>query len=327
MAALTGTTDSYSLVGKAEDVHDAIYDISPTDTPVLTMAKRLKATNTIHQWQTDALASAAVNKQIEGDDATFASASATTMLSNRTMISRKTVMVSRTADSVRKYGRAKELARLVTKYGKELKRDIETGFLGMQGSSIGGAGTARQAAGLRAMIVNRTTASGTGSNTTGTVPGYSSSDWALTAADGTLSTLTETDLRGALEAAWTDGGNPSVIVTNSFQKRRISMMGGATAFDGFGVNNGRSAQGVIISGVDLYVSDFGSHKVVLDRFMGQTGVLCLDPEYIGIAWLDNIKIEDLAKTGDAEKKMIVAEYTYVAQNPDAHGQVIGCNVS
>ena len=52
MSALTGTTDSYALNGDAEDFHDAIYDISPTDTPVLTMAKRLKATNTLHQWQT-----------------------------------------------------------------------------------------------------------------------------------------------------------------------------------------------------------------------------------------------------------------------------------
>ena len=325
MAALTGTTDTYSLVGKAEDVHDAIYDISPTETPVLTMAKRLKATNTIHQWQTDALASASVNKQIEGDDATFASATATTMLSNRTMISRKTVMVSRTADSVRKYGRAKELARLVTKYGKELKRDIEVAFLGSQGSSAGGATTARQAAGLRAMVTNTVKASGA-TNTTGTVAGYSSSDWAA-AVDGTLSSFMEVDLRGALEAAWTDGGNPSMIVVNSVQKRRISSFGGATAFDGFGVNNGKSAQGVVISGVDLYVSDFGSHKVVLDRFMGQTAILCLDPEYVGIAWLDNIKVEDLAKTGDAEKKMIVAEYTFVAHNPDAHSQVIAATAT
>jgi hypothetical protein len=323
MAALAGTTDTYLMIGKREDVHDAIYDISPIDNPVTVMAKKLKADNTLHQWQTDALAAAAVNKQIEGDDATYASASPTTMLSNRTMISSKTVMVSRTADRISKYGRARETARLVTKKGKEIKKDIELAFCGMQGSSVGGAGTARQAAGLRAMITNFRAATGA-ANTAGTVPGYSSSDWALTAADGTVSTFIEADLKAALELAWTDGGDPSVVITNSKQKARMSAFAGASAFDGFHVNGGRAQQGAVIAGIDLYVSDFGSHKVVLSRGMGQTGVLCLDPEYIGIAWFDKLKVEDLAKTGDATKKQLVCEYTFVAQNPDAHAQVIGC---
>ncbi len=52
MAALTGTTDTYAMIGRAEDVADAIFDISPTDTPMLTMAKRSRATQTLHQWQT-----------------------------------------------------------------------------------------------------------------------------------------------------------------------------------------------------------------------------------------------------------------------------------
>lgn len=321
MAALTGTTDTYAMVGRKEDVHDAIYDISPTDTPVMQMAERLKAGNTLHQWQTDSLASAAVNAKVEGDDATFASASPTVMLSNRTMISSKTVLVSRTADTVKKYGRAKELARLTTKYGKELKRDIETAFVGAQGSSAGNATTARQAAGLRAMVTNYTRASGT-ATTGGTVGGYAASDWTASS-DATASTLTETDVRGAIELAWVAGGNPTKLVVNSKQKRRIAAFAGATAFDGFGIKSG-VGQGAVIGGVDVYVSDFGSHSVVLDRFIGQTSVLCLDPEYVAIAFLDPIQIQDLAKTGDAEKKLIVTEYTFVAKNPAAHAQVLGC---
>jgi hypothetical protein len=323
MAALTGTTNTYGLTGLAEDVHDVIYDISPTETPVMTMAKRLTGEATTHEWQTDALASASVNKAIEGDDATFATVSATTMLSNRMMISQKTVMISGTADRVKKYGRAKEIAYQITKKGKELKRDIETAMVGMQGSSVGGAATARQAAGLRAMITNYRAASGTGTNTTATVPGYSSSDWGLTAADGTAVTFVEADLKAALELAWTDGGDPSMIVTNSKQKQRMSAFAGASAFQGFSVDQGRSAQGAVIAGVDLYVSDFGDHKVVLDRFIGQTGVLCLDPEYVGIAWLRPIKDVPLAKTGDAEKRQLICEWTTVAMNPDAHAQIVG----
>lgn len=324
MAALTGTNNTYALNGLAEDVHDVIYDISPTETPVMSMAKRLKAEATNHEWQTDSLSAAALNKAIEGDDATYATAAATTMLSNRLMISQKTVMVSGTADRVKKYGRAAEMAYQIMKRGKELKRDIETAMCGMQGSSEGGAATARQAAGLRAMIVNKRAASGTGTNTTGTVPGYSSSNWGLTAADGTAVTFVEADLKAALELAWTDGGDPSVIVTNSKQKAAMSAFAGASAFQGFQVNQSKGAQGAIIAGVDYYVSDYGDHKVVLDRFIGQTGVLCLDPEYVGIAWLRPIKDVPLAKTGDAEKRQLICEWTTVAHNPDAHAQIIGC---
>lgn len=321
MTALTGTTDTYSLNGDAEDFADAIFDISPTDTPMLTMAKRARATNTLHQWQTDSLAAAANNRVIEGADATFASATPTTILTNYTQISRKTVMVSRTADTVRKYGRAKELARLVTKYGKELKRDIEAGLVGSQGSSAGNASLARASAGFGSMVVNRVFPSLSGAaNTTSTVPGYAGGVFTVPT-DGTAGTFIETNLRDALALAWNDGGNPEVILTNNVQKRNMAGFAGASAFEGFSVANGRSQQGAIIGAVDVYISDFGSHKIVLDRYMSQSAVYCVDPEYISVAWLDPIRIEDLAKTGDAEKKMLICEWTLRLENPDAHAQI------
>ena len=321
MAAITGTTDTYAMIGKAEDVSDAIFDISPTDTPMLTMAKRGRATQTLHQWQTDALAAASNNKQIEGDDATFASASPTVMLSNYTQISRKTVVVSRTADSVRKYGRAKELARLVTKYGKELKRDIEAGIVGDQGSSAGNATTARSSAGFGSMVTNRVLpALGANANTTGTVPGYAGGVFTAPT-NGTAGTFTEVDLKDALALAWADGGNAEVILTNTRQKRNMAGFAGASAFEGFSVNSGRTQQGAIVGAVDIYISDFGQHRVVLDRYLSQSAVYCVDPEYLSVAWLDPIQIQDLAKTGDAEKKMLICEWTLRLDNPDAHAQI------
>src|SRR5512139_2441886 len=121
MALITGATTTYLMNGQKEDFHDVIYDISPTETPVMTAAKRLNAKARLHQWQTDSLAAAALNKQLEGDDASLAAAAAsTTVLFNRTMISSKVVRTSRTADTVDKYGRARETARMVAKAGKEL---------------------------------------------------------------------------------------------------------------------------------------------------------------------------------------------------------------
>jgi hypothetical protein len=321
MAQLTGTTDSYDLIGIAEDVEDVINNISPTDTPMYSMAKKKKASNTLHQWQTDSLAATGANRAIEGDDATFATAAPTTMLSNYTQISKKSVMVSETADAVRKYGRKEEFAYQIAKKGKELKRDIEAAVTGNQASSAGGSSTARSSAGIESMIVNRVLPTTSG---TGTTPGYSSGTWTAPTdgtATGAGSTLTEAYLYSALEAAWTDGGDPSTILVGSFQKKQIAQFAGASKFAGFYNPNQGEAQGAVIGGVDVYVSDFGKHSVKLDRFMRTRTVLCLDPDHVSIAWLRPIKFRELAKTGDATKGEIVCEWTLVADAPDAHGKV------
>jgi hypothetical protein len=328
MTQVAGTTDSYDLIGIAEDVEDAIFSISPEETPFLTMCKRKKATNTLHQWQVDSLAAATSNKQVEGDDASFSTATSTTMLTNYTQISRKTVIMSRTADSVRKYGRAKELARLVTKYGKELKRDMEFTLVTNQASSVGGSQTARQSAGLEAIVGggwgsavgNRIIPTTT--NTTGTTPGYTSSAWSAPT-DGTTtgSTLTEAMVVAGIEMAWQDGGDPSVLMMNSSQKKLFAGFSGATKYAGAYTQQSGNVQSALIGGISLYVSDFGSHKLVLNRYMRAKTVFGLDPDYCSVAFLDGIKIEDLAKTGDAEKKMIITEYCLVVDNPDAHFKI------
>lgn len=319
MAQVAGTTDTLDIVGMAEDIEDVIFDISPEETPFLSMCKRKKATNTLHQWQTDALAAVATNRQVEGDDASFTTATPTTMLSNYCQISRKTVIVSRTADAVRKYGRASELARLTTKYGKELKRDIEYALVGAQASSVGGNTTARSSAGIESMIAgNRILPAG---DTTGTTPGYSGGVWTAPT-DGTATvTLVESHLQSALSAAWTDGGDASVIMVNTVQKSDMAAFAGANKFAGVYAPNQGKSQGMVIGGIDLYISDFGEHKIKLNRYMRQGTVLCLDPEYVSVAFLDGIKMEKLAKTGDAEKHMIITEFCLVADNPDAHAKI------
>jgi hypothetical protein len=319
MTQVAGTLDTFDLVGMAEDVEDVIFNISPTDTPALTMGKRKKATATNHQWQTDSLAAASSNKAIEGDDASYATAAPTVMLSNRLQITQKTVLVSGTADAVRKYGRAEEFAYQLMKRGKEMKRDIEHTIVRNQASSVGGSQTARAAAGWESMIAgNRILSASTDS--TGTTPGYASGDWTAPT-DGTTAALDETTLVSALTAAWTDGGDPSVIMCGAFQKKQIAQFAGAAAFAGFYNPKQGEAQGAVIGGVDVYVSDFGKHAVKLNRFMRTRTVLCLDPDYVSVDWLRSIRFEERAKTGDATKGELLGEFTLVLNNPDAHGKV------
>lgn len=317
MGQATGTTDTFDLVGLAEDVEDIINNISPTETPFYTMAKKKKASAVLHQWQTDSLAAAAANRAIEGDDSTYATVAPTTMLSNYLQIAKKTVMVSGTADAVRKYGRKEEFAYQISKKGKELKRDIEFSLVQNQVSSAGSSSVARSSAGIEAMITNRQLGT---NNTTGTTPGYAAGVWG-TVTDGTAATMVETDLTAALDLAWQDGGNTDTIMVNSTLKRRIASFAGASSYAGVSVNQGRTSQGVIVGGVDLYISDFGEHKIKLNRYMRTGTVLCLDGDYVSVAMLRPIKFEERAKTGDATRGELLCEYTLIADSPDAHSKV------
>lgn len=321
MAQVSGTTDTYDLVGIQEDVEDIIYDLSPTDTPFKSMASRGKADATLHQWQTDALDAAGTNRQIEGDDASYTTAAPTVMLSNYTQIVRKTLIVSRTADRVRKYGRDRETARLIVKRGKEINRDLEYALVRNQASSAGGSGTARSSAGIESMITNRVLPA---TSNLGTTPGYAAGVWAAPT-DGTAigagATLSEDMLKAAMELSWADGGDASMIMTNTFQKKMAATFAGATAFAGNTVNISKNGRGSVIGSVDVYIGDHGEYRWKLNRHMRQSTLLLLDPDHLEVAWLDRIKPVDLAKTGDADKMMLIGEFTLVVGNPDAHAKI------
>lgn len=130
MAIVSGTFTKYDAIGLREDLSDIIYNISPTDTPFMSSIPQSKATAVTHEWQLDSLAAASgSNAQVEGDEVTFSTPTATTRKSNVTQISTKSVVISGTLEAVNKAGRNSELAYQISKASKELKRDMETSLL------------------------------------------------------------------------------------------------------------------------------------------------------------------------------------------------------
>lgn len=318
MATATTTTVS-NTSGLAEDFEDVIFDVSPTDTPMLTMAKRKKATARYHQWQTDSLAAASSNIAEEGADATYATAAQTTTLGNYLQISRKTVDISRTLDIVNKYGRKSEVALQLMKRGKELKRDMEFTLCRNQASANA---TARASAGWECMISGNLVRANSGETADYSVRGFSAASWTAPE-DGSLKTFIEADLVSALGLAWDDGGDPSVIMMSKKNKNLFNAFAGiATKY-----NEVKGASQAIVSGAaDLYVSSYGNHTVKLNRYMRDQAVFCIDPEYISVAYLDGIKKEKMAKTGDTERYLLTVEYCLVCDSQDAHSTVGGVGV-
>ena len=317
MAVPTGTTTTFDLTGVREDLSNLIFSISPTETPAVSNMKKGTATNTFHEWQTDALAAAAANSHLDGDDSSPNTIAATSRLGNYTQIMKKTVQVSGTSDAVNKAGRAKELAYQLSKRSKELKRDLEFAVTQNAAGHAGGSTTARVMAGMETWI-----ASNKDNFTDGTTPVTSSGAATTAPTDGTtVRTLTEAMLKTVLASAWDAGGDPSTLMVGSFNKQIASTFSGiATLYRDTAPSLG---QAQIIGAADIYVSDFGQLAIVPNRFMRGRTALVIDWDYWRLAALSgrSFKQERLAKTGDSEKRHIVGEYTLEACNQAASGKI------
>lgn len=314
MAVPTGTFQTYTAIGEREDLQDVIYDISPVDTPFMSNVSRGSASQSLHEWQTDSLAAAANNAQIEGDDPDADSASATVRYGNYCQLSWKVPRVTGTLRATDTAGRADELSYQTAKRGRELKRDIETALLGTQSGTAGAAASARTLAGVGRWLWDNQVQTATSATTVTTTSGVPNGT-VMSAASA--SAITETSLKSVIQQTWTDGGDVTLVMCGASDKQTISGFSGiATQYK---ENNVGPA--AIIGAADVYVSDFGTHYIVANRFMAAGQVYVLDMEYWKVCYLRPIQSTPLAKTGDSDRSMILAEYTLAALNPSASGKV------
>ncbi len=317
------TYTKYDAIGQREDLSDVIYNISPTDTPIMSSIGKTKATAVNHEWQTDSLAAATTaNALVEGADATSATLSPTTRYGNLTQIVGKTIQVSGTLESVDKAGRKSEKAYQLAKASAEIKRDIETIITANQAKVAGdGSSTARKMSSLLSFIKTNTSV-GSGTTTAGGDPttiGVS----ARTDAD-TTRTFTEAMLKEVVREVFTAGGTPSVLFVSPALKQTVSSFTGLAATR---YQAPVSGQATILAGADIYQSDFGQISIVPNRFMRTRDALLLDPEYAALAYLRPFQTIELAKAGDSDKTQILAELTLEVKNEAAHGGVFDLNAA
>jgi hypothetical protein len=303
MTAPTNTFLTTAAIGNREDLSDIIYRISPTDTPLLNMASKAKATNTLHEWQTQDLATAAANAQVEGDDATAVAATPTVRLSNRTQISAKTASVSGSQQASDGAGRKNEMAYQMSLKSLELKRDMEFGLTQNNVTAT----APRQSRGLLGWVVDNT------SKDAGTTLASYTGNTAQT--DGSTRAFTEAQMKSVLQLQWTAGGKPDVIMLGAAAKQTFSTFtGNATRMD-------KSEDTKLFAAIDVYASDFGEIKAVPNRFQRTRDVFILQMDMLAVAYFRPFATVDLAKTGDADRKQIICEYCLEVRNPKAHGAV------
>ena len=273
---------------------------------------RETVTNTLFEFQTDTLAAAAANAQLEGDDVgTFDAVVATVRVQNYCQISRKTIVLSATEEVVNKAGRRSELAYQIAKRGAELKRDQEFVFLNGGIAVAGNTTTARVTASLGAFVKTNTD-----KQTNGVDPSYTTLPNSART-DGNVRTFTETILKNVIQKVWSAGGTPKILMVGPVNKQRVSGFSGI-ASSRFNIDGG-AKPATLIGAVDIYVSDFGNVSTIANRFQRERDAWVLDPDYAKMVVLRPYQQVELAKTGDAEKRMLLIEYGLKITAENAHG--------
>ncbi len=315
MAQKSNTFDSYDANGIRESLEDIIYDVSPEETPFYTKCGKVKATNTLHEWQTDALRSSASNAHIEGDETTGEARAATARRNNRTQIFKNAVVIPDTDEGLNKAGRAAEMAYQTLKIAKEQKLDIEKALFDNNAAVAGNATTARELAGAPAWLITNTSFGSGGADATG--------DGSNARTDGTQRTFTQTLFDDVMQSIWEQGGNPDSVYLSAFQMNK------ALGFEGN--NNQRSTVKAederVVKHMDVYVTPWGTVEFIPSRENRGRDVFIMQDDMWAVGVLRPTKNVALAKTGDATTRQVTTELTLICKNEKASGMVADCSTS
>jgi hypothetical protein len=132
--------------------------------------------------------------------------------------------------------------------------------------------------------------------------------------------LSEDNVLTALNDLYTAGGEASILQIKPADSKLVADF----AQNGFGrnriVNDGSTT---VTNVVNVYVSPWGTVKVVMNRFQLASIALLYDPSYWRILTLRNWFREVLAKTGDSLNQQLVGEFSLKHTNFKASATITG----
>ena len=309
------TWTTSNAIGQRESLSDVITRIDPDETPIFSNGKKETTKAVFHEWQVQELAAAVDTNYVnEGADFSYVNPSATTRLGNYHQISVQAAQVSGTLDAVDVAGRDKETAYVKILKGIEQRRDIEKALFKNEARS---SSDPRKAGKFLSYITNMelisasTTPAGTGANV---------SDMA-----GTNAALTLAKIDSAMKMAYDDGGQPDMMVVSPANKVAFSdLSSGSAVTNQLHMTANAPTDAIIIGSVSMYLTDFGTLNVVIDRQAANTELLLLDKDHYSLGHLPGrmFSVSDVAPVGDATRFSIVSEWTLIMDAPKAHAAVV-----
>ncbi len=319
MAALANTYLSTDAVGNREDLSDVVNRITPEDTPIFSMIKKEGAKSTNPEWEVDDLETPADNAYAEGDEFDFDAITPPDRVGNHTQIFRKSWIVSQTQEAVDNAGRAEKVKYQKLKKGVEVRKDIEFSILSNNASVKTGT---RKMGSLATWYETNVSRGATGAN-----GGFNvGTGLTVAATAGTQRAFTKGLLDDVMQQVYNSGGRVKFAVCSPYVKSVFTtfMSDANVAQFRYAASGGHNT---IIATADVYEGDFGKVMIVPDRVQSGNAAMAsnvhlLDPALLSMKMLRPIKnAPNLARTGDAEKGVIIGEGTLCVKNEKGLGVV------
>ena len=303
-----------AAIGEREQLADVIYRIDPSETPFFSNVKKETSSGIFTEWQVQELASAASNNHVsEGADASTAAAVPTSRLGNYHQISVKSFATSGTLDSVDTAGREREHNYQKLLKAIELRRDIEKSITDT--AQARSSSEPRKSASLVTWMTN---------GSAGASGSFGTGDGSDVPTNGTDRALTLALIEDAIQDAWTDGGNPSMMLASATNRANFSDLSASGNLVSNDVNMTAAKATSYVGSTSVFLTDFGTVEATPSRYMSNDKLFVIDPEFASLCTLNgrNFAENELAKNGDAERTQIICEWALKVTAPKAHGCVL-----
>lgn len=290
---------TYDDGSRREDLLSIVGDVTPDDTPLMTMLKTSTASNTLHEWLEDYITPpSSVTPASEGAAATYAALVQPQRRNNITEIITQTFRVSGTERATDPGNGQDALDYQSAKALREWKMKAEFELIQAGAQASGASGTARSMAGLLNVITTLYTARNSGTS------------------------LSETEFQDMHQDSWTQGGTENsfdlVLVPFGLKRKIDGFTAGATKYVD-------QSDKKLTQPVAIYETSAGVARIMQHRYV-PSAAATPGPYFIGIkedkfrvAYLRKPFKEMLAKDGDRENGQIVGELTleYLAERSSA----------
>jgi hypothetical protein len=327
MAKVTGTTLAAAAFGGLinEDLMQQIWDISNIPLPLADAIGSGSHVNSYAEWQLAALAAPdTANAKVDGADVSDNNEKIGTRVGNQSQISTKRVQVSTRAQHSDVAGQSDALAYQVMERQKELRRDVDAIAVTQQASVADNGTVPGKSAGLGAWLTTNVSRGATGAN------GGFAAGIVATPTNGTARALSETNVRNVAQSVYQAGGNASMAMSTPALIRKFSeYLFTATAKVATLMSDvGQAREAAVAKGsINVFVTDFGiTLELVANRLQPtvdatHVNFYLIDPEHLELSNLAGYRVEELAKTGLADNRLMSVDWTLKVLNEAAQGVV------
>lgn len=328
MAVISNTVRTNNATTNRETLSDVVSRIDPEDTPIYSMIEKGKADGVHPEWVTDTLDPPGDNAREEGEEYTFDAATPPGRPGNYTQIFRKDWIISGSQEQAKEAGNVMKRRYQKAKKGVGVRKDTEFCILSNRGSQ---GGVVRRSGGLPSWAVSNVSRGSGGAN------GGFSGSVTLPATDGSQRAFSKTLLDGVMQQGFVNGAKFKHVVGAPYVKSVfVSFMSDSNVASFRYSVSEKGERNTIVATADFYEGPFGKVMVHPNVVQAANAALArnvhfIDPEFLEWDWFRPIQEDkEVAKTGDANKGVIIGEGALIVKNEKGLGivaDVFGLNAA